>query len=210
MLLLSAVLISDCATLSGAGGCVDLWRNTAPAWEENGTYNDYAFTREAEAIIAAHPHNHPLFLYQAFQNVHGPYEVPTKYRELFPPDESCQTQDGTLHYVGLRCVSCACICLSGLQLTLTMLPTLLTLASLSLAPLPQGRTQDCCGWTELTNTHTSLSLAPLPQGRTQDCCGWTELTNSTDCKIASKEGICKCPNDELAFQPATLNCPPGG
>ena len=68
----------QCGDPGNGGGCVDLWRNTAPAFGENGTYNDYAFTHEAEQIIAAHPAHTPLFLYQAFQNVHGPYEVPAK------------------------------------------------------------------------------------------------------------------------------------
>ena len=47
-------------------------------------------------------------------------------------------------------------------------------------------------------------------GGTHDCCGWTEISNTTNCKVASKEGICKCPNDAMSFQPPTLNCPPGG
>eukprot|EP00729_Bicosta_minor_P015171 gene15171-15566_t len=64
-----------CGDTDNGGGCVDLWRNEGPAFGENGTYNDYAFTAEATKIIAAHPADKPLFLYQAFQNVHGPYEV---------------------------------------------------------------------------------------------------------------------------------------
>ena len=69
--------------------------------------------------------------------MHGPYEVPQKFRALFPADESC--------------------------------------------PVPGG-TQDCCAWTE-RGLH--------------------------DCKVSSKEGICKCPNDQMAFQPPGFNCPPG-
>jgi hypothetical protein len=47
-----------------------MWRDERPAHGENGTYNDYAFVREAERIIDAHPKSKPLFIYQAFQNVH--------------------------------------------------------------------------------------------------------------------------------------------
>ena len=54
------------------GGCIDLWRDERPAHGENGTYNDYIFTAEAERIISTHPKTKPLFIYQAFQNVHGP------------------------------------------------------------------------------------------------------------------------------------------
>ena len=71
------------------------------------------------------------------RSVHGPYEVPQKFRALFPADKSCAVPGGT---------------------------------------------QDCCAWTE-RGLH--------------------------DCKVASKEGICKCPNDQMAFQPPGFNCPPG-
>ena len=50
-----------------AGGCIDLWRNERAAHGENGTYNDYAFVREFERIVAQHPKDRPLFVYQAFQ-----------------------------------------------------------------------------------------------------------------------------------------------
>ena len=90
-------------------------------------------------IIKQHPKSAPLFLYQAFQNVHGPYEVPDKYRKLFPPDVSCPTAS-----------------------------------------------------------------------KTQDCCTWTERSKTTDCKIVSKEGICKCPSASQPFQPVDFSCPPGG
>jgi hypothetical protein len=116
-----------------------MWRDERPAHGENGTYNDYVFTAEAERIIAAHPKSRPLFIYQAFQNVHGPYEVPQKFRALFPPDESCPTPGGS-----------------------------------------------------------------------HDCCTWTDRSLH-DCKVSSKEGVCKCPNDQLSFQPPSgFHCPPGG
>ena len=76
-------------------GCVDLWRDLAPARGENGTYSARMYTDEAVRIIAAHPKDKPLFLYQAWHNVHGPYEVPTRYRAMFPPDASCDAPGGT-------------------------------------------------------------------------------------------------------------------
>jgi hypothetical protein len=127
----------ECTDNATGGGCIDMWRDDRPAHGENGTYNDYVFTAEAERIIAAHPKSKPLFIYQAFQNVHGPYEVPQKYRDLFPPDESCSVPGGS-----------------------------------------------------------------------HDCCTWTERSLH-DCKVSSKEGVCKCPNDQLSFQPPSgFHCPP--
>lgn len=44
----------SCAEAKRGGGCVDLWRDHGPAHGENGTYNAYAFTQEAERRIAEH------------------------------------------------------------------------------------------------------------------------------------------------------------
>ena len=82
-----------------------------PAKGENGTYNAYSFTREAVHIVQSHgqqlrAQKHastgagtgagtstgmvpPLFVYIAWQSVHGPYEVPAKFRELFASDPTC-------------------------------------------------------------------------------------------------------------------------
>ena len=80
---------ATCGCTDKDGGCVDLWRGQQPALGENGTYNGYTFTREAVQLIEAHPPNVPMFLYTAWQAVHGPYEVPDRFRRLFPDDESC-------------------------------------------------------------------------------------------------------------------------
>ena len=73
-------------------GSVDLWRSSAPAYGENGSlpggydYNTYKFTRETLHIISAHPANTPLFIYLAYQNVHGPTQAPANYTGLYDPD----------------------------------------------------------------------------------------------------------------------------
>eukprot|EP00937_MAST-01D_sp_MAST-1D-sp2_P008105 g8105.t1 len=98
-----APVCTGCTDTRAGGGCVDLWRDGAPAHGENGTYNDYAFAAQAVRYIEAHARQHgpasvaprPMLLYAAFQGVHGPYEVPARYRTLFPPDESCAAKGTT-------------------------------------------------------------------------------------------------------------------
>ena len=73
-------------------GFVDLWRGSAPALGENGTvgdldYNTFKFTREALNILAAHPAASPLFIYLAYQNVHGPTQAPLNYTALYDPEK---------------------------------------------------------------------------------------------------------------------------
>jgi hypothetical protein len=51
-------------------GCVDLWRDGAPAWGENGTYNGYLYPQQAITYIESQrdPPG-PMFLFMAFQEV---------------------------------------------------------------------------------------------------------------------------------------------
>lgn len=90
----TAPVCPSCKRASGVRptgfGCVDLWRDRGPAWGENGTYNGYLFPRQAVAYIeGARDMPGPIFLFMAFQEVHGPYEVPPRFRERFPPDPQC-------------------------------------------------------------------------------------------------------------------------
>ena len=74
-------------------GFVDLWRSDRPAFGENGTqaagmdYNTYKFTREALRVISAHPTEKPLFVFLAYQNVHGPLQAPANYTALYDPNK---------------------------------------------------------------------------------------------------------------------------
>ncbi|KAK7097264.1 arylsulfatase J-like [Littorina saxatilis] len=71
----------------GHGWCgLDLRDNTDPVFTENGTYSAHLFTRQAEQVIrqhAASASSKPLFLYLAYQSVHGPLQVPEQYMEQY-------------------------------------------------------------------------------------------------------------------------------
>lgn len=69
---------------------IDLFRDAAPAYGENGTDNTGAFAREACAIVrsyAAHrdrqaQERQPLFLYLALQDVHSPFQVERRFEAI--------------------------------------------------------------------------------------------------------------------------------
>ncbi|KAK7491343.1 hypothetical protein BaRGS_00017444 [Batillaria attramentaria] len=52
-------------------------------FSENGTYSTHLFTRQAVNIVKNHSPSKPLFLYLAYQSVHGPLEVPDIYMEPY-------------------------------------------------------------------------------------------------------------------------------
>jgi len=66
-------------------GQVDMWRDNAPAYGENGTeYNTFSYTREMVSIVDNHPKTSPLYLYMAYQNIHGPVQAPENYTAMYP------------------------------------------------------------------------------------------------------------------------------
>ena len=83
-------------------GYVDLWRSSSAAFGENGSlpggydYNTYKFTREAVSIVEAHPAERPLFIYLAYQNVHGPTQAPDNYTALY---------DAEIYHPRLMCLA---------------------------------------------------------------------------------------------------------
>ena len=48
------------------------------------TYSTYQYTAEAVNMIDNHDPSQPLYIYLAYQNVHGPLESPPRFKEPFP------------------------------------------------------------------------------------------------------------------------------
>ncbi|XP_058886962.1 arylsulfatase J-like [Acipenser ruthenus] len=62
----------------------DLHEGENAAWEhDNGIYSTIMYTQKVVDILASHNPRKPLFLYLAFQAVHSPLQVPSKYLEHY-------------------------------------------------------------------------------------------------------------------------------
>jgi arylsulfatase A-like enzyme len=65
-------------------GCVQCGANcSAPQWDAVGKYSTHLFTERAQKVIEEHDPAQRLFLYQAYQAVHAPREVPASYLEQY-------------------------------------------------------------------------------------------------------------------------------
>ncbi|RUS68761.1 hypothetical protein EGW08_023476 [Elysia chlorotica] len=75
---------------------LDLHSEQGPVKNESGHYSAHLFTQKAVDVINSHDQNKPLFLYMAYQSVHGPLEVPDKYLEQYKniKDENRRTYAG--------------------------------------------------------------------------------------------------------------------
>ncbi|XP_033870643.3 arylsulfatase J-like [Acipenser ruthenus] len=62
----------------------DLHEGENAAWEhDNGIYSTIMYTQKVVDILASHNPRKPLFLYLAFQAVHSPLQVPSRYLEHY-------------------------------------------------------------------------------------------------------------------------------
>ena len=70
-------------------GCaVDSWRNKAPD-TRNGTYDAYTYRDDLTDIITKHDTSKPFFLYLPLHNVHGPFQAPQEWIDLYPEGSTC-------------------------------------------------------------------------------------------------------------------------
>ncbi|XP_040067208.2 arylsulfatase B [Ixodes scapularis] len=63
---------------------LDFWLNTEPLFNETGNYSTHLFTERAKFLIKSRNAAKPLFLYLAYQSVHGPLEAPEENIMKFP------------------------------------------------------------------------------------------------------------------------------
>jgi len=64
-------------------GYLDLHSQDGPVKTENGHYSCNLFTQKAIDVVNNHDTSEPFFLYLAYQSVHGPLEVPHKYKRKY-------------------------------------------------------------------------------------------------------------------------------
>jgi len=70
-------------------GCaVDFWKNKAFD-PRNGTYDAYNYRDDLKDIFSKHDPDAPLFLYLPLHNVHGPFEAPQEWLNLYPENSTC-------------------------------------------------------------------------------------------------------------------------
>jgi arylsulfatase A-like enzyme len=83
------------------GDIYELWENSKPFFERNKTYSTDLFSERALRVINEHVegnNNKPLYMYLAFQAIHGPtQESPIEYRVKTPPKIQQNVRKVTTH-----------------------------------------------------------------------------------------------------------------
>ena len=86
----SGFLFADENHMTEVTGCaVDYWKNMAPD-PRNGTYDSYTYRNDLTDIIQKHDTSKPLFLYLPLHNVHGPFQAPQEWIDLYPEGSTCE------------------------------------------------------------------------------------------------------------------------
>ena len=71
------------------GGCaVDYWKDHEPD-TRNGTYDAYTYREDLNNILTAHDPTTPMFLYLPLHNVHGPFQAPKEWLDVYPEGTIC-------------------------------------------------------------------------------------------------------------------------
>ena len=68
---------------------IDLWNNDHPD-PRNGTYDTFTYWSVLDGYLDAHNTSQPFFLYLAMHNVHEPYQVPQRFKDLYPASAFCE------------------------------------------------------------------------------------------------------------------------
>ena len=80
----------------------------APGYGMNGTYNTFAFVKNAIAIVTSSTADVPFFIYHAWQEAHVPNEVPAEFEDPSIDFPLRRVYEGPcVHTCGLWIV-CAC------------------------------------------------------------------------------------------------------
>ena len=67
---------------------VDYWKNDAPD-TRNGTYDAYTYKNDLTKIFSQLDSTKPLFLYLPLHNVHGPFQAPEEWLNIYPQNSTC-------------------------------------------------------------------------------------------------------------------------
>ena len=67
---------------------IDYWKDHAPD-TRNGSYDAYTYRDDLTTILTNHDPTTPFFLYLPLHNVHGPFQAPQEWIDLYPADSTC-------------------------------------------------------------------------------------------------------------------------
>ncbi len=67
---------------------VDFWKNS-DVDSRNGTYDAYTYKKDLTDIFNNHSTSDPFFLYLPLHNVHGPFQAPQEWLDLYPKNSTC-------------------------------------------------------------------------------------------------------------------------
>ena len=67
---------------------VDFWKNQ-DIDARIGTYDAYTYRNDLTDMISNHDTRDPFFLYLPLHNVHGPFQAPQAWLDLYPEDSTC-------------------------------------------------------------------------------------------------------------------------
>ena len=67
---------------------VDYWKND-DIDTRNGTYDAYTYIDDLKEILNKHDDSNPLFLYLPLHNVHGPFEAPDEWLNIYSKNSTC-------------------------------------------------------------------------------------------------------------------------